>query len=91
MEKREDDHYAMKKRMKNIYFWYLTAHKWKEKFWNEKWLNKTEEVAHNKIINCTKITKLKNLRRILYNLIENGHTKWKKKVQDLEEVGDEVL
>lgn len=91
MEKREDDHYAMKKRMKNIYFWYLTANKWKENFWNEKWLYKTEVAAHKKIISCTRITKLKNLRKILYTLIENGHTKLKKMVQDLEEVGDEVL
>jgi hypothetical protein len=54
------------------------ACKWKEKFWNEKWLKKTKEGAHKKIIICTKITKLKNLRKFLYNLIESGDTKGKK-------------
>ena len=35
---------------------------------NDKWLSVNEEVAHKKIISCTKVTELKNLGKFLYKL-----------------------
>lgn len=39
--------------------------KWQEKFWNNKRLHVNEQIAHKKIITCTKITELKKKKTSL--------------------------
>ena len=41
--------------------------RWQDHFWNYKWLQANEEIAHKKIINCTKITELKKLENFSTN------------------------
>jgi hypothetical protein len=71
----------MKKRMKCIYFLntYIFGIEWhtngRKNSGMKNGFKKTEEGAHKKIISCTKITKLKNLRKFLYSLIQSGDTK----------------
>jgi HKD family nuclease len=40
--------------------------KWREELLCSKWLNKNEDIAYRKIINCTNVTKIKTIGQYLF-------------------------
>jgi hypothetical protein len=54
------------------------SQRWRGKIVNDKWPQRSSEIAHREMISCTKTTELGNIGKFLYNL----QCKWENQIEN---------
>jgi hypothetical protein len=63
---------------------YLEMQGWRRQFLNSRWLMLNEEVACKKLVNCSMVTELRNVRKFVYK----ASCKWEKETRKIPVGGD---